>query len=130
MARFLPTSTPTPKQSLLILAQNLEANLGWESLPMQTPSGNSFGSNKKFAMDWASADTGEVSSQRSTSVHPSSGSMVAKNLYELQIATLKASQTATVSKTEPFFLSVFCISYLHTIPSPRDSGRVIEARPR
>ena len=54
---------------------------------MQTLSGNSFGSDKKFAMDWVSAHAGEVSSQRSTPVHPSSGSMVAKNLYELQIVT-------------------------------------------
>ena len=78
---------------------------------MQTPSRNSFGSDKNFAMDWTSADAGEVSSQRSMSVHPSSDSMVAKNLYDLHIATLKASKTATVSKTEPFLLSVFSISY-------------------
>ena len=50
-ARFPPTSTLTPKQGLLISAQNLEANLGWESLPMQTLSSNTFGSDKKFAMD-------------------------------------------------------------------------------
>ena len=68
---------------------------------MQTLSGNSFGSDKQFAMDWASADGGEVSSQRTPSIHPSSGSMVAKTLHELQIATLKASQTATVNSTNP-----------------------------
>ena len=105
-----PSSTLTPKQDLLISAQNFESNLGWESLPMQTSSGNTFGSDKKFAMDWDSADTGEVSSQRSAPMHPSSGSMVAKTLHELQIATLKASQTATVNpKPEPYFLSMFFI---------------------
>ena len=46
LVRIPPTSTLTPKQGLLISAQNLESNLGWESLPMQTPSGNTFGSDK------------------------------------------------------------------------------------
>ena len=69
---------------------------------MQTPSGNSFGSDKNFAMDWTSADAGEVSSQSSASPHPSSGSMVAKTLHTLQIATLKASQIAMVSKNRTF----------------------------
>ena len=103
--RIAPGSTLTPRQGLLLSAHNLESDIGWEALPMQTPSGNTFGSDKKFAMDWASADTGEVSSQRSTPMHPSSGSMVAKTLHELQIATLKASRTATVSpsKTRTMF---------------------------
>ena len=92
LVRIPPTSTLTPKQGLLISAQNFEANLGWESLPMQTPSGNTFGSDKKFAMDWASADTVEVSSQRSTSIHPSSGSMLAKTLHEVQIATRRPAR--------------------------------------
>ena len=98
LVRLPPSSTLTPKQGLLISAHNLESNLGWEALPMHTVSGNTFGSDKKFAMDWASADTSEVSSQRSAPMHPSSGSMVAKTLHELQIATLKASQIATVSQ--------------------------------
>ena len=34
---------PTPKQSLLTSVQSFEASGGWEPLPMQTPSGNSFG---------------------------------------------------------------------------------------
>ena len=89
------------KKGLLLSAHQLESSLGWEALPMHTLSGNSFGSEKQFAMDWASADGGEVSSQRTAPMHPSSGSMVAKTLHELQIATLKASQTATVSSTNP-----------------------------
>ena len=97
LVRLPPSSTLTPKQGLLITVQSLESNLGWEALPMHTLSGNTFGSDKKFAMDWASADTGEVSSQKTAPMHPSSSSMVAKTLHELQIATLKASQTATVS---------------------------------
>ena len=97
LVRIPPSSTLTPKQGLVISAHNLESNLGWEALPMQTLSGNTFGSDKKFAMDWASADIGEVSSQKTAPMHPSSGSMVAKTLHELQIATLKATQTATVS---------------------------------
>ena len=101
VVRLPPGSTLTPRQGLLLSAHQLESSLGWEALPMHTLSGNSFGSDKQFAMDWASADGGKVSSQRTTSIHPSSGSMVAKTLHELQIATLKASQTATVSSTNP-----------------------------
>ena len=71
-SRVPPTPTPTPKQSLLASVQNFDANVGWENLPMQTPSGNNFGSDKNFAaMDWTSADAGEGSSQSSASLHPS-----------------------------------------------------------
>ena len=98
--------TPTLKQSLLTSVQNFEANNGWENLPMQTPSGNNFGSEKNYAMDWTTADVGEVSSQSSASPHPSSGSMVAKTLHTLQIATLKASQTAMVSTSDTSLLSI------------------------
>ena len=72
---------------------------------MHTLSSNTFGSDKKFPMDWASVDTSEVSSQKTAPMHPSSGSMVAKTLHELQIATLKASQTATVSPKNPNCIS-------------------------
>ena len=82
---------------------------------MQTPSGNTFGSDKKFAMDWAS--------QRSAPMHPSSGSMVAKTLHELQIATLKASQTATVSQ-KPNLISLAYFSFHMFILSPVPEIRV------
>ena len=101
LVRLPPSSTLTPKQGLLLSAHNLESSLGWEGLPMHTLSGNSFGSDKKFAMDWASTDASEMSSQKTAPMHPSSGSMLAKTLHELHIATLKASQTATVSPTNP-----------------------------
>ena len=70
---------------------------------MQTPSGNNFGSEKNYAMDWSATDTSEVSSLSSAPPHPSSGSMVAKTLHSLQIATLKASQTAMVNTSDTFF---------------------------
>ena len=69
---------------------------------MQIPSGNSFGSDKNFAMDWTSADVAEVSSQRPASVHPSSGNMVAKNLHDLQIATFEGQPNSYGKQNQTF----------------------------
>ena len=51
VVRLPPGSTLTPRQGLLLSAHQLESSLGWEALPMHTLSGNSFGSDKQFAMD-------------------------------------------------------------------------------
>ena len=91
---------PTPTQALHTSIQGFEVGVSWETLVMQTPSGNNFKSKNQYATDRNAADTSEVSLETSAPLHPA-GPGMAQTLHSLQIATLKASQTAMVCVAYP-----------------------------
>ena len=75
-------------------------------------------------MDWNAADTSEVSSP-----NPVGPSQVAQSIHALQVAVLNASKVTEVHlpRLNAFFF--YNQSQIYIIPSPRDSGRVVDAQP-
>jgi len=86
---------------------------------LRTSSGGSLGSLTQYAMDWNSADLGEVTSGNpNPALHPGSPSVLAQKMRAARAAFDEADKTAEVRLLRLLFTSA---KHTH-ISSPRDSG--------
>ena len=100
------TPTTTPEHQALTTSVSRVTSSSWVLPQLRTQSGQSFGSEKQYHMDWNAADTSEVSSANPVTQHPAGPSALAQAMHNLQLSTLRASKLAEV-----FFLSQTFLSF-------------------